>query len=183
MRAAAVFSGGALTIEALLAIVGIEDVLRALGGGEVHHGRTRASWRGGVRLSVSVNSDRHTWKDFVTGEDRGVVRFSVRLKETDEFSCRSDQCLRGKWIRPRWIDHGQLSRLRGPRRLALGFECGFGQCLLIGHHSTPTETGADSQTELTIACPTSASARAAPRLSSSNWRVPSGSKRQASSQA
>lgn len=51
----------------------IVDVWRALGGGPLQGSRGRAFWRDGDGLSVSLNSGRGVWKDFVSGVGGGIL--------------------------------------------------------------------------------------------------------------
>ena len=62
-----------MTARDLLDRASITDVWRALGGGELRHGRGRAWWRDGDSYSVSLNQDKNVFFDFVAGEGGGIL--------------------------------------------------------------------------------------------------------------
>lgn len=53
-------------------------VWRALGGGELRHGRGRAFWRGGDGYNVALNASTNCWRDFASGEGGGIVALIER---------------------------------------------------------------------------------------------------------
>jgi hypothetical protein len=51
----------------------ITHVWRALGGGEIRHGRGRAFWREGDGYNVAINDKIGAWHDFVTDDKGGKL--------------------------------------------------------------------------------------------------------------
>ena len=61
----------------------ITEVWRAVGGGELRHGRGRAFWRDARDFNVGISADKGVWHDFVTGEGGNAVGLvSTALKLT-----------------------------------------------------------------------------------------------------
>ncbi len=68
------------TADDIVSRVTISAVWRALGGGELRHGRGRAFWRPkAAGLNVSVNDARGVWHDFKTDEGGGVLALIQRV--------------------------------------------------------------------------------------------------------
>jgi hypothetical protein len=68
-----------IIISELIAHCDIRAVWAALGGGPVRHGRGRAFWRGGVHLSVALNSEKNVWFDHATGQGGGTLALVQRV--------------------------------------------------------------------------------------------------------
>lgn len=62
------------SVDAVIGAVRIEDVWRALGGGELRRGRGRAFWRDGDGLNVALDPKRGTWRDFATNAGGGILQ-------------------------------------------------------------------------------------------------------------
>lgn len=70
MRAAEITPGAASGLDSLR----IAAVWRDLGGPPIRRGRSRAWWRDGQSMAVSINAARNVWHDFVSGEGGGILR-------------------------------------------------------------------------------------------------------------
>jgi hypothetical protein len=57
----------------ILGRIRISEIWRALGGGELRHGRGVAWWRRGGGCNVSLNDVKSTWYDHAAGEGGGVL--------------------------------------------------------------------------------------------------------------
>jgi hypothetical protein len=68
------------TAQAILDRVKIAAIWRALGGGELRHGRGRAFWRDGDGLNVSLDDSRGLWHDFATDEGGGMLDLVQRVR-------------------------------------------------------------------------------------------------------
>jgi len=64
----------------IIACVKISEVYRALGGGELRHGRGIAFWRGGDGYNVSMDDSRGVWHDFASGDGGGVLDLVVQIR-------------------------------------------------------------------------------------------------------
>jgi hypothetical protein len=56
----------------------IGAVWRALGGGELRHGRGRAFWRDGDGYNVALDDTTGYWRDFAWGEGGGIIALIER---------------------------------------------------------------------------------------------------------
>jgi hypothetical protein len=59
----------------------IREVWSALGGGKLRRGRGQAFWRDGDGYSVSLDSSKGLWHDFVTGEGGDVVELVRAVRQ------------------------------------------------------------------------------------------------------
>ena len=64
----------------ILEHVRITEVWRALGGGELRHGRGQAFWREGAGYNVSLRDDRNVWHDKRDDIGGGVLDLVVRVR-------------------------------------------------------------------------------------------------------
>ncbi len=58
----------------------ITEVWRALGGGELRHGRGQAFWREGDGYNVALDDAKNTWYDHAAGEGGGVLDLVQRIR-------------------------------------------------------------------------------------------------------
>jgi hypothetical protein len=69
-----------MTLAQLLEQARITQVWRALGGGEIRHGRGQAFWRNGDGYNVSLNDKIGAWHDFPTDDKGGILDLIRRVR-------------------------------------------------------------------------------------------------------
>ena len=79
-----------MTAPGIISAARISEVWRALGGGELRHGRGRTWWRDGNGRSVSVDDQRGVWCDHRDGISRGVLDLLVACPGRDPRGCAAN---------------------------------------------------------------------------------------------